>query len=57
MSKKPFSRWTIWRAKRQAKAFRKDYEYRRADAMYRATNGEHIPRLEREELNLPDWTA
>ncbi len=26
-------------------------------ALYRATLGEHIPRLEREEYDLPDWTA
>jgi hypothetical protein len=33
------------------------YEKARDDALVRASNGEHLPRKEREELDLPDWTG
>lgn len=42
-----------WQEKRAARRF----EIARQEAMFRATNGERLPRLEREALNLPDWTG
>lgn len=47
--------WTLewWRAR----AARRQWERHRHDALVRASNGERLPRLEREEFNLPDWTA
>jgi hypothetical protein len=44
-------RW--WRER----AVRRRYETARHDALVRASNGERLPRREREELNLPDWTG
>lgn len=47
--------WTLawWRAR----AERQRWEKHRHNALVRASNGEHLSRLEREEYNLPDWTA
>jgi hypothetical protein len=44
---------------RKYKAWRERVRYEKArdNAMFRASNGEHLPRLEREQLNLPDWTG
>lgn len=41
------------RARRQTWRWQRD----RNNALYRASNGEHLPRREREKYDLPDWTA
>lgn len=45
--------WARWK-KRRAKAA---WDKERNNAMVRASNGEHLPRQEREMYDLPDWTG
>lgn len=35
---------------------RRRWEQERVNAIVRASQGEHLPRLEREYYELPDWT-
>lgn len=42
-------RWKEYRAKVR-------WVNARENALWRASNGEHLPRLEREYLQLPEWT-
>jgi hypothetical protein len=46
-----------WRKKRRKVLELRAWNRRRENALFRASNGERICRLEREELNLPDWTG
>jgi hypothetical protein len=46
-----------WLDRYRARRDRRRWERERLRALVRASNGEHLPRLERERLNLPDWTA
>jgi hypothetical protein len=43
--------------KYRAWAARRAWEKHRLNALVRASNGEHLPRLEREQFDLPDWTG
>jgi hypothetical protein len=41
----------------RANRARRQRERDRSNAEFRASNGEHLPRQEREALDLPDWTG
>jgi hypothetical protein len=46
-----------WLKRYRAYRARCRYERARLAALVRASNGERLPRLEREALDLPDWTG
>lgn len=48
--RKTRKRFKKWQRKRW-------YNDMRSNALFRASNGEHLPARERKEFNLPDWTA
>ena len=41
----------------RARRAKRRFEEARHKAMFRASNGERLPRQEREALSLPDWTG
>jgi hypothetical protein len=46
-----------WRVSYRKRANRRAWERARFDAEFRASNGEHLTRVEREQYQLPDWTG
>lgn len=46
-----------WARRRDTRKQHRRWERHRAHALFRASNGEHLTRLEREQFDLPDWTS
>lgn len=45
------------RKKMRKRRLKSAWNTARNDALFRASNGERLPRLEREMYKLPDWTG